>query len=140
MVVYAGWAQKAVAINQAQVALFINVNDATSGALLNTGYTMPLAGSIVGIAANLQNALTHVTLQLSPTIGGSEVGSTTPLYRVSMPIGAVLYKMCDAQTPGLRFAAGAVLGIKITTDANLLPAGSADLNAQLLVMFEGYEP
>ena len=136
-----GFQQHNVAINQAQVALQRNVNDATSGSLLNVGVPAINSGYIVGITANLLAVITHVTLSLSPTIAGTEVVSTSTLYRVSMAVAtpSIISQMVDWGDSTLRFAKGQLLGMKITTDAALLPAGSADLDAELWVMYDPVE-
>jgi hypothetical protein len=129
-----------VAISQAQVALKINVNDATSGSLNLTDHLAPYAGSIVGITARLGANKTAGGLSVSPTINGTEVASTTPLYRVAMANGTPkLAKTVDAQTPGLRFNANDLIGARITTDSSFAPAGAQDIEVIVWVLYEGIQ-
>lgn len=128
-----------VAINQAAVALKLNVNAATSGALNLTGLPAPFAGSIVGLTAVLTANKTAGVMTLTPTINGTAI--TTPASLVAVAVAnATLQKVVttDAQQVGARFKAGDLLGVKLTTDAAYLPITN-DLYVQLLIVFEGVQ-
>lgn len=130
------WGAISIAISQAQVALKLGTNDATTGTNKNTDIQMPYAGWIVGITFQLDTGpKTAGALQCSPTIGGTEVASTNALYRVAMAnSGRIASKLCDAGLPGLGFVAGNVLGIKVTSDGSFAPSGTNDLHAYLWVV------
>lgn len=135
------WGAASLAISQAQVALKLGVNDATTGTNQNTDIQAPFAGSIVGIYYQLNTNKTAGALSVSPTINGTEIASTVPLYRTAM--GNTIRKAskaADGGTPGLRFNAGDFLGAKVTTDGSFAPAGSADLHVYLVVVFEQVQP
>lgn len=131
----------AIALSQAAVAMKFGVNDATTGSNLNTGMPMPYAGSIVGIVEVMNTNKTAGVLGISPTINGTEIGSTIPLYRQAMANTALkVTKNVDGGQPGLRFNAGDVIGAKITTDGSFAPSASADILCWLMVMFEQFQP
>ncbi len=126
-----------LAISQTALVLKRGVNDAASGTLLNVGVVAPAAGFIIGLTANLLAVLTHTALSLSPSIAAAEVATTCSLYRVAMEVAtpSIISKFVDYSGAGLGFTAGQLLGLMVTTDANMLPNGSADLDAQLWVAF-----
>lgn len=131
------YSQAAIAISQAQVKLKTNFNDATTGSLKVTDIVQPFAGSIVGVTLTMDTNKTAGLLQVSPSINGTEVASTTPLYRVAMANAAKTKSVfSDAQVQGQRFNAGDTIGAIITTDSNLLPAASADLYAEIWVVYD----
>jgi hypothetical protein len=130
------FSQAAVAASQAQVALKVNVNDATSGSLNITGIPAQWPGSLTGISAVLTANKTAGVFGVSPTVAGTEVGSTSPLYRAAIANSAKqVVKNCDAQLPGHRFNQGDLLGVKITTDGSYAPTTS-DLLVILTVTYE----
>lgn len=139
-----GFAVHNLAISQSQVALKRGVNDATSGALLNVGVPAAFNGWVIGITANLLAVITHSLLALSPSIAAAEIASAHPLYRVPMAVAtpSVITQFCDAVQPGGvgAFTKGQLLGLMVTTDANFLPNGSADLDAELWVLYDTYQP
>lgn len=142
MQMYEGFGVHNLAISQAQVALKRGVNDATSGTLLNVGVAAQNSGYIVGMSANLLAIKTAGVLQLSPSIAAAEVASTTPLYRVAMASAtpSVINIFCDYGAPGQAFTKGQLLGLMVTTDGSFAPNGSADLDAQLWVIYDPIQP
>lgn len=135
------WGVASLAISQAQVAMKLGVNDATTGSNQNTAIVAPYTGTIVGIAYQLNTNKTAGALSCSPTIGGTEVASTHPLYRVAMGNAVqVVQKLSDGSAAGSRFVVGNLLGVKVTTDGSFAPAASADILAWLLVVYEGAQP
>ncbi len=128
-----------VGISQAAVALKLNVNAATGGALNLTGIPAPLAGSIVGLTAVLTANKTAGVMTLTPTINGTAIATPAALVAVAVA-NATLQKVAtvDAQQVGARFKAGDLLGVKLTTDAAYAPITN-DLYVQLLVVFENVQ-
>jgi hypothetical protein len=136
-----GFAVHNLAISQTALVLKRGVNDATTGALLNVGVPAINSGYIVGITANLLAVITHVTLSLSPSIAAAEVASTSTLYRQGMAVAtpSIINAFVDWGDSTLRFAKGQLLGMMVTTDAAFLPNGTADLDAELWVMYDPVE-
>ena len=96
-----------LAASQAQVALKVNVNDATSGSLNITGIPAQAPGSIVGISVVMSANKTAGSFGISPTVGGSEPASSSPLYRVPVANAAKqAVANADANSPGLTFNQG----------------------------------
>lgn len=130
-----------LAASQAQVALKLMPNDATSGTLNITGIPMPLGGSIIAITATLGSNLSAGTFGISPTVGGTEVSSTSPLYRVSIASSSSSgYATADADSAGLTFTAGQLVGAKATTNGSFACSGSADLLVVIYVIFNNWTP
>jgi hypothetical protein len=104
------FAQAEVAASQSAVAL--STQEVHGGvALDNVGYTMPFAGEIVAVSANLSAAATGGSLAVVPTIGGTPV--TDPALAITTQIA-----MSDTCRRGSNpFAKDAVIGVKITTAA-----------------------
>lgn len=104
------FAQDAVAASQTAVALFPQqVHGAV--ALDNVGYTLPWAGEIVAISANLTATSTGGTIALAPTI--DTVAVTDPV--LSETTGVAFADTAKRNTAA--FAAKAVIGCSITTAA-----------------------
>lgn len=107
--------QDAVAASQTDAQLA--VVDGTAGAL---GYTMPFAGEIVAITADLTAAATAGSLTVGATVGGTE--KTDPTLSITTAATAR-----DTARRGVTlFAAGDIIGAEITTDADW-NATTADL-------------
>jgi len=65
------FAQDAVAASQTATAL--KTTDANNSVALNVYYTMPFAGEIIGVSANLDTAGTVSTLTINPNIAGTAI-------------------------------------------------------------------
>ena len=105
--------QTNVAISQTDVQLVGNQT---------AGYIMPFAGEIVAVTYHLNANKTAGVLTIGPTVGGTEISALTMTAANATAVGTKLVKRRTAA-----FSAGAEIGAEITTDANLLPAGSSEL-------------
>lgn len=119
------WRQDNVAISQSGVALPFQSVDAAS----QVDYVAPRSGKIVGMTYRTSAAFTAGIGTIRATIGGTAVGDTESL--VNVGTSGVL-----DQSAEIAFAEGALLGVKITSDANLLPAGSVELGVSLIVRWD----
>lgn len=103
------FSQDAVAASQTDAQLNAVETGATDGLLAVTGYTMPFAGEVVAVTADLSAAATAGTLTVGPTIGGTE--KTDPTLSITTQT-----TRSDTVPRGVAsFAAGDVLGAEITT-------------------------
>lgn len=116
--------QDALAASQTDVQLPVAVGEASQAV---TGYTMPFAGEIVAITADLSAAATAGTLTVGPTIGGTE--KTDP----TLSITTQTTRTDTAQRGTTVFAAGDVLGAEITTSGTW-DAITADLAVVVYVL------
>lgn len=112
--------QTNVAISQVDVQLVAEQAD---------GITMPFAGEIVAVTYALSANKTAGVMTVGPTVGGTEVSTLTVTAANGTATGRKLVKRRTAA-----FAAGAVIGAEITTDASFLPAASAELNVTVWVI------
>jgi hypothetical protein len=126
--------QAQVAASQTAVAIPIHGAKATDGSSLVTSFTMPWAGSIIGITADVSAASSAGTGSVAATLDGTAVtgGSLTVTALTSART------TLDGQSTG-RFAAGAVLGVKITTNGSW-NATTSDIAVTIYVLFEGVQP
>lgn len=85
-------------------------------------------GSIVGIAFRVNEDVTAGTGTAQATIAGTVVGETAVLS------DTVQQKITNFATP-VKFAAGALLGVKVLTDGSWAPA-TADGQAYLLIRWD----
>ena len=99
--------QGAVAASQTDVQLGV-----ADGVADVVGYTMPFAGEIVAISADLDTAATAGSLTVGPTIGGTEQATLTK----TLTTGTATRGFVARDT--LKFAAGSVIGAEITSDAS----------------------
>lgn len=105
------FAQDGVAASQTDVQLPVtHVGGTLTGQI--AGYTMPWAGTIIGIAADLSAAGSVGTLTVGPTVAGTE--KTDP----TLSITTETTKSDTALRDAAAFDAGAVIGAEITTSAN----------------------
>lgn len=104
------FAQDAVAASQTAAVLY--TTDANNSTSLNVYYTMPFAGEIVGVSANLDTAGTAGTLTINPNLSGSAV--TDP----ALVITTLAYGKDTCPRGKNVFAANAQVGCKITTSAD----------------------
>lgn len=91
---------------------------------------MPWSGSIVAIAAKLSADKTAGTLTFNPSINGTV---TTFGVSVTTDTQQAYAKQAHGRT---RFAAGDLLGCMYSSDANLVPDGSADAAVEIYVVFD----
>lgn len=115
--------QDAVADSQSNVQLPTAISE---GSQANAGYTMPFAGEIVAVAAQLSAAGSAGSLTVGATIGGTEDADTT------MTITTEVNKALIVPRGKATFAAGAELGCEITTAS--WNGTSADLVAVVYVL------
>jgi len=88
----------------------MSVNEtAATGIHLVDGYTMPFAGSIVAVTADLDSAATVGTLSVGATIGGTEDANTT----IAITTLATHSKVIGRRV--VEFAAGDIIGAEITS-------------------------
>lgn len=104
--------QNAVAADQTNVQLPLVETSASSSSTDNTGYVVPFPGEIVAVSAEVSAAATAGSLTVGATVGGTE--ATDPTLAVTTATEA--HDTCQRGTN--RFAAGAVIGAEITTDAS----------------------
>ena len=96
--------------SQAAVAMKTNAGGTV------TGIPMPYAGSILGVSALCNSAVTSGSMTFDPTVGGSVTGLQAILNTTDTTQDfSVQAKDTDA------FSAGNLLGVKHTTPANLAP-------------------
>ncbi len=121
------FAQDAVAASQTAAALY--TTDANNSTSLNVYYTMPFAGEIIGVSANLDTAGTAGTLTVNPNIAG--VAVTDP----ALAITTLAYGSDTCPRGTNTFAANAQIGCKITTSA-AWNGTSADLQVIVWVLLK----
>ncbi len=120
--------QDAVAASQTNVQLSVNENAAT-GISLVEGYTMPFAGEVVAIAADLDAAGSAGVFTVGATIGGTEDADTTITMGTATGVSLAVNR-------GLaEFVAGDVIGSEITTDGSW-DGTASDLLVTLYVLLE----
>jgi hypothetical protein len=120
--------QDAVAANQTDVQLYV-VEVASAAALAVDGITMPWAGSIVGISADLSAAATAGQLTVGATINGTESATTRQTITTATAARAVF------QADAVRFVAGDKIGAEITTNGTW-DGTSADLAVFVYVLLD----
>lgn len=116
--------QDALAASQTDVQLPTAIGE---GSQAVTGYTMPFAGEIVAITADLSAAATAGSLTVGPTIGGTE--KTDP----TLSITTQTTRSDTAPRDTAKFAAGDVLGAEITTSGTW-DGTTADLAVTVYVL------
>jgi hypothetical protein len=110
------FAQDAIAASQTAVAL--KTTDANNSVALNVYYTMPFAGEIIGVSANLDTAATVSTLTINPNIAGTAVSDP------ALVISTLAYGTDTCPRGKATFAKNAQIGCKITTTATWNGTGS----------------
>lgn len=124
------FAQDAVADSQSAVALA--VMEVTSGAALgNIGYTMPFAGEVIAVSANLSAAATTGTLTLEPTI--DTVAVSDPV--VAITTETEKSDSCRRSTNP--FAKDAVIGCDLTTASWNGTSSDVAVTVWVLLRIEG---
>jgi hypothetical protein len=120
--------QDNVAASQTDVQL--NIQEvASAAALLVDGLSMPWAGSIVGISVDLSSAASAGQLTVGATLDGVEQAASTQTITTASAATAVIPQ------ESIRFAAGAKLGVEITTNAGW-NATTADLAVVVYVLLD----
>jgi hypothetical protein len=120
--------QEAVAASQTDVQITIaQVDSAANNAV--DGYTMPWAGTIVGISYSLSAAASAGALTIGPTVGGTE--KADPTLSVTTGTSGSDTALRGAAT----FEAGNVIGAEITTDGSW-NATTADLGVTVWCLVE----
>jgi hypothetical protein len=102
--------------------------------LIDTLWTAPFAGSVVGITARANAAITAGTITLKPHKASTEYAETgTPAPVLSSAAQATY---ATVRPNALTFAAGDTLGISYSTTTTLNPTNSLDMDACLLVQLD----
>lgn len=119
----------AIPFNKANLTTGESNTDLTAGQ--DTLHVMPAAGSVVGVGIRSNAALTAGTITATPQAAGTEYADTG----VPQPVVNATNQASYATVrPGaLTFAAGATLGISVTTTTTLNPTNSVDVDAILFV-------
>lgn len=105
------FAQDNVAASQSNVQLNV-VEVASAATLAVDGITIPWAGSIVGLSYSLSAAATAGSMTIGATVGGTEGADPT----ITVTTGT---SGSDTAARGKAdFAAGAQIGVEITTDGS----------------------
>ena len=118
-----------VPLNFGQTNVAISQTDVQLVAEQADGIVMPFAGEIVAVTYALNANKTAGILTVGPTVAGTEISALTVTAANGTAVGR---KVVRRRTAG--FAAGAVIGAEITTDANFLPAATAELNVTVWVI------
>ena len=121
------FAQDAVAASQTAQVLY--TTDANNSKSLNVYYTMPFAGEIIGVSANLDTAGTVASLTINPNKSGTAV--TTP----ALVMTTLAYGTATCARGTNTFAKNALIGCKITTTAGWDGTGS-DLQVIVWVLLK----
>lgn len=101
--------QDALAASQTDVQLPVVMGEASQAV---AGYTMPTAGEVLYLTADLSAAGSAGTLTIGATIGGTEDADST----LSITTETTKVKTLTRNT--MVFAAGDILGAEITTDGS----------------------
>lgn len=126
-VVALAFGQTDLAVSQTDVQLVTAIGETGQA---NDGYTMPWAWEVIGFGWQLTAASTAGTLSIGVTAGGTENAATT----IAVPIDSTTvsgYKR--VQRGKMAGAAGAVIGVEITTNGSYAPI-TADLGVVVYVL------
>lgn len=101
-------------------------------------YTMPYGGSILGFTANMNEALTGGTLQMTPTIDGTECATwTDKVLTIETP--QYVYKTQEGRKSGYTFTAGQRLGLVAHKGGGTVAPTTADGAFTLIVLLENVQ-
>lgn len=117
----------AIAATQTDFQLVLLAVDAVSS--LVDGYTMPFAGSIVAVTADIDTAATAGSLTVGATIGGTEDADTTLTITTETTKKKVVGRYLA------EFTAGAIIGAEITSSGTW-NATTSDLVAVVWVLLQ----
>lgn len=120
------FAQDAVAASQTDAQLSI-METAATGIQLVDGYTMPWAGEIVAVTADVDTAAGAGSLTVGATVGGTEDADTT--ITITTAVNGRLVVPRGKAT----FVAGDIIGAEITTDGSW-DGTASDLAVQIWVL------
>lgn len=104
--------------------------ETAGGTTANYFHTMPYAGSVVGISISSNAAITAAALTVTVTINGTETDFTAYL-RDDGTYTTYHYNTQDRVQD--TFTAGQRIGVSISSDAALIPDGSADITVSVIV-------
>ena len=119
--------EAAVAASQTNAQMVLV--DVGASPSLTDGVVMPFAGEVIGISWLKDAAATGGTLTIGASIDGTEDADTTQTVSTATSGSAAIPR------GKVRFAAGAELGVEITTDGSWAPV-DADLSVFLWVLLE----
>ena len=101
---------------------------------IGTLWVAPFAGSVIGLTAIANAAITAGTITLKPHKAGTEYAETgTPAPVLS---SAAQSSQVTVRPNALTFAAGDTLGISYSTTTTLNPTNTLDMDACLLVQLD----
>ena len=118
--------QDAVAADQTNAQLSIAENAATAIHLVD-GLTMPFAGEVVAVTADLDAAAGAGSLTVGATVGGTEDADTTITITTAVTSSLVVPR------GKATFVAGDIIGAEITTDSGW-DGTASDLAVQIWVV------
>jgi len=123
--------------SQTAIALKMNANAATSGALNVLGLPMPFAGSIVAVSISMTANKTAGVLSITPTINTTAITNPSALTAaVVANTTKTMYAVADAYSgASARFKAGDIIGCKLTSDGSYAPTTN-DVYVEVWVMLE----
>lgn len=122
--------QDNVANSQTAAALY-TTEVASAAGVVNVYYTMPFAGEIIGVSANLDTAATTGTLTIVPDLSGTV--TTDP----SLAITTLAYGTDTCKRGTNPFAKNAQLGCKITTSGWNGTSSDLGVDVWVLLRIEG---
>jgi hypothetical protein len=100
----------------------------------NDYWVAPAGGSVVGISANLDGALTAGSVTVSAHKAGTEFADSSAPTAVLDATNSAYYGSCR---PGaVTFDAGDKLGLSIVTTTTLNPTNTADVDGYLFVQLD----
>ena len=137
-------AQTAIGSTKIPLALAfgtISVGNAAGTLYTNTssvaGYTMPQAGSVIGVSESLSGTLTTGTLQFYPTANGVPMANSFANGTINIGTSSY-YERDQAQQGGFSFNQGDVVGVGFNKTGTVAPT-TRDLNVLLFVLLDQYD-
>lgn len=109
--------------------------DMTLASGLSSGYVAPRSGSIVGISAAC-GAITAGTITLKPHAASTEYAQSATPAPVLNATNDTNGTYVAARPGAIRFAAGATLGVSLTSTTTLDPTNTLDVDAFLHIQLD----
>jgi hypothetical protein len=120
------WLQTDIAASQAAAAMLL------AGSAANNTLLAMQAGTIIGIGVRSNATVTAGAATFQPSKNGTAAGGTAVLDTTNTTKKVTLFT--DAQK--VSFAAGDLLSIVSSSNSGLLPTGSADIQAFLMIKWD----
>lgn len=133
------FSQANVAASQSAVAMKLLGTGATNGTNDATAYPAWFAGRICGIQIINSADKGAGTLTVCPTIGGTAITAPTTLVNAAIAAAATPANLRVEYSNGKEFAAGDLLGCKITTDGSW-DATTIDIVVRVFVIYKRVQP